>query len=346
MSIDSKVPPPCDGRTAGSGDPSWRDGKLRLECAPPQPRPSCRPSCCWFLLGVAAPGLAQPDPDSGWIDLTAAGLEQGWRQLGGAAEYSLEDGVVVGTAVIETPNSFLATTEEYGDFALQLEFRIDEGLNAGVQNPPVTADPDYRNGTVHGYQVEIDPSGRAWSAGIYDEARRGWLFPLSVNPAASRAFRQGRLEPPLHRGDRPRDPDLAEQRTGDVPDRRDDAARLHRLAGPLGRAGAGWTAGSLPKRPAANRRPRAERTVVPVHRRHAAEPAIGSRSGVGLEAALRRREHGCLAGRPPRGFSRDGLGDPRRRVDGPCVGAGRAARRRHRDPRDVFRFPSSSWSSG
>ncbi len=142
------------------------------------------------LLGVAAPGLSQPDPDSGWIDLTAGGLEEGWRQLGGAAEYALEDGVVVGTAVIETPNSFLATKEEYGDFALQLEFRIDEGLNAGVQIRS-HSDPDYWNGAVHGYQVEIDPSERAWSAGIYDEARRGWLFPLSVNPAASRAFRQG-----------------------------------------------------------------------------------------------------------------------------------------------------------
>ena len=142
------------------------------------------------LLGVAAPGLAQPDPDSGWMDLTAGGLEQGWRQLGGAAEYSLEDGVVVGTAVIETPNSFLTTTEEYGDFALQLEFKIDEGLNAGVQIRS-HSDPEYRNGTVHGYQVEIDPSGRGWSAGIYDEARRGWLFPLSVNAEASRAFRQG-----------------------------------------------------------------------------------------------------------------------------------------------------------
>lgn len=142
------------------------------------------------LLGLAAPGLAQPDPDSGWIDLTAGGLEEGWRQLGGAAEYALEDGVVVGTAVIETPNSFLATKEEYGDFALQLEFWIDEGLNAGVQIRS-HSDPDYWNGVVHGYQVEIDPSERAWSAGIYDEARRGWLFPLSVNPAASRAFRQG-----------------------------------------------------------------------------------------------------------------------------------------------------------
>ena len=34
-------------------------------------------------------------------------------------------------------------------------------------------------GRVHGYQVEIDPNKpeRMWSGGIYDEARRGWLFP-------------------------------------------------------------------------------------------------------------------------------------------------------------------------
>ena len=147
-------------------------------------------SCVLLLIVVAVPGLAQPAPDSGWIDLTAGGLEEGWRQLGGAAEYTLEDGVVVGTAVIETPNSFLATEKEYGDFALQLEFKIDEGLNAGVQIRS-HSDPAYRNGTVHGYQVEIDPSERAWSAGVYDEARRGWLYPLAANPAASQAFRQG-----------------------------------------------------------------------------------------------------------------------------------------------------------
>ena len=150
---------------------------------------SLRFSVLLSLAAAAAPGLAQPAPESGWIDLTAAGLEEGWRQLGGAAEYTLEDGVVVGTAVIETPNAFLATEKEYGDFALQLEFKIDEGLNAGVQIRS-HSDPDYRNGTVHGYQVEIDPSERAWTAGVYDEARRGWLYPLAANPAASRAFRQ------------------------------------------------------------------------------------------------------------------------------------------------------------
>lgn len=166
------------------------DGKLRtmLQAS------SSSSASCWFtpflLACVAMPTFGQPAPDSGWIDLTAGGLEHGWRQLGGEAEYALDGDTIVGTAVIETPNSFLATTEEYGDFALQLEFKVDEGLNAGIQIRS-HSDPDYRNGTVHGYQVEIDSSERAWTAGIYDEARRGWLFPLSLNPAASRAFRQG-----------------------------------------------------------------------------------------------------------------------------------------------------------
>ncbi|MBU1821019.1 MAG: DUF1080 domain-containing protein, partial [Bacteroidetes bacterium] len=49
--------------------------------------------------------------------------------------------------------------------------------------------PDYNNGRVHGYQVEIDPSARGWAAGIYDEARRGWLYPGDLNPAAKNAFK-------------------------------------------------------------------------------------------------------------------------------------------------------------
>jgi hypothetical protein len=44
---------------------------------------------------------------------------------------------------------------------------------------------------VHGYQAEIDPSDRRYSGGIYDEARRGWLYPLSLNPMGQKAFRNG-----------------------------------------------------------------------------------------------------------------------------------------------------------
>ncbi|MHC4908252.1 MAG: family 16 glycoside hydrolase [Planctomycetota bacterium] len=114
----------------------------------------------------------------------------GWTQRGGKATYTAEDGAIVGRTAPNQPNSFLCTEELYGDFVLELEFKVDDELNSGVQIRSEST-PEYRNGRVHGYQVEIDPSTRAWSAGIYDESRRGWLAPLETNEAARRAFRNG-----------------------------------------------------------------------------------------------------------------------------------------------------------
>jgi len=111
----------------------------------------------------------------------------GWKQLNGNAKFEVIDGVIEGTSVKGEPNSFLATEKTYGNFILELEFWTDDDMNAGVQIRSLSKE-DYRNGRVHGYQVEIDPSGRAWTAGIYDEARRGWLYDLRFNEAARNAF--------------------------------------------------------------------------------------------------------------------------------------------------------------
>lgn len=89
---------------------------------------------------------------------------------------------------MNTPNTFLATKKTYGDFILEFDFKIDDGLNSGVQLRSESK-KDYQNGRVHGYQFEIDPSERAWSGGIYDEARRNWLYPLTQNPSAKSAFK-------------------------------------------------------------------------------------------------------------------------------------------------------------
>ncbi len=116
----------------------------------------------------------------------------GWRQLGGKAPYAIVDGAIVGTTVAETPNSFLATEKTYGDFILEFEVRQDVGpTNSGVQFRSVS-DPAINNGRVHGYQFELDPSARAWTGGIYDEARRGWLYPGTLNPAARGLYQYGR----------------------------------------------------------------------------------------------------------------------------------------------------------
>ncbi len=112
----------------------------------------------------------------------------GWEQLNGEAKYEVKDGLIVGTTVMNTPNSFIRTNETYKDFIFEVELLIENKMNSGVQFRSLS-DPSYRDGRVHGYQCEVDPSARAWSGGIYDEGRRGWLYPLTYNPKARTAFK-------------------------------------------------------------------------------------------------------------------------------------------------------------
>jgi len=113
----------------------------------------------------------------------------GWKQLGGKAIYEAKNGEIVGTTVPDQPNSFLTTEKMYGDFILELELLVDNSMNSGIQIRSESK-ADYLNGRVHGYQVEIDPSDRAWSGGLYDESRRGWLYPLDINPKGKTAFKK------------------------------------------------------------------------------------------------------------------------------------------------------------
>ena len=138
------------------------------------------------MLCFCATVSAQGD----WEPLFNGKNLKGWKKLNGAAESRIEDGAIVGVSRVNTPNTFLCTDKTYGDFILELSFKVDEGLNSGVQFRS-NSKPDYRNGQVHGYQYEIDPSARAWSGGIYDEGRRGWLYPMTKNPCAQKAFKPG-----------------------------------------------------------------------------------------------------------------------------------------------------------
>ena len=115
----------------------------------------------------------------------------GWAVLNGTAPYTVEDGAIVGRTVVKSPNSFLATSRTFGDFIVEMEIRqLDGPSNGGVQFRSESR-PDYNNGRVHGYQFEIDPSERAWTGGIYDEARRGWLYTGNLNPGAQKAYKYG-----------------------------------------------------------------------------------------------------------------------------------------------------------
>lgn len=128
---------------------------------------------------------AQQEP---WVDLFDGKDLGGWEQIGGVATYSVVNGAIVGTTVDSTPNSFLRTEELYSDFILEYEVKLSAETNSGVQIRS-NSFPEFENGRTHGYQVEIDPSERAWTGGIYDEARRGWLHPLKDMPAARAAYK-------------------------------------------------------------------------------------------------------------------------------------------------------------
>ena len=146
-------------------------------------------STCLAVLGaLSVPAVAQAD--EGWVTLFDGKTTAGWVQRGGKAAYTVEDGALVGRTVLGESNSFLCPPKEYADFVLEFEVWVDPKVNSGVQVRSASR-PDYRDGVVHGYQVEIDPSERAWSGGIYDEQRRGWLANPKDDPAARKAFEVG-----------------------------------------------------------------------------------------------------------------------------------------------------------
>lgn len=139
-----------------------------------------------FILTVLLTYGQEPN----WENLFNGKDLKGWTRLNGTAEYKVKDNTIIGVAKKGSPNTFLATDKKYGDFILEFEFKVDDDFNSGVQIRSESLE-DYNDGRVHGYQYEIDPSPRAWSAGIYDEARRGWLYPLTTNSAAQKAFKRG-----------------------------------------------------------------------------------------------------------------------------------------------------------
>ncbi len=139
-------------------------------------------------LACAVPVIAQDEAP--WKNLFNGENFDGWTKRNGKAEYKIKDDKIVGISQLGTPNTFLCTDKDYEDFILELEVKLEYGLNSGIQIRSESK-ADYRDGRVHGYQVELDPSDRRWTAGIYDEARRGWLNPLTRNPVGTHAFNVG-----------------------------------------------------------------------------------------------------------------------------------------------------------
>jgi hypothetical protein len=111
----------------------------------------------------------------------------GFTKVGGEGEFRVEDGQIVGHGENVKANTFLRTDKTFKDFDFRFQMKFDDLTgNSGMMFRGLQKDG---TGRVFGYQCEHDNGkDRAWTAGLYDEARRGWLFPDKKDARDSAAF--------------------------------------------------------------------------------------------------------------------------------------------------------------
>lgn len=145
-------------------------------------------ACAAVLTGCTHAPTPNQDPPR-WIDLFDGQSLTGWTQVNGEAPYTIVDGVIRGTNVMDSPNSFLATDTVYSDFVLEFDSRSIGDANSGVQFRTDLA-PGTWSGVV-GYQLDIDPTPRRWTGGIYHEGVHLWRHSMARNPACQAAYEHG-----------------------------------------------------------------------------------------------------------------------------------------------------------
>ncbi|MDF1741930.1 MAG: DUF1080 domain-containing protein [Verrucomicrobiales bacterium] len=134
---------------------------------------------------------AKSDSESdGWVELFDGKTLKGWKHSTlGTAKYSVVDGAIHGVTEEGSPNSFLISEKEYGDFEIEFDVKVHDSLNSGIQiRSREKSEADLaasgKNGKpatdlnrFFGPQVELEASP-GQSAYIYGEATgRGWVSP-------------------------------------------------------------------------------------------------------------------------------------------------------------------------
>lgn len=128
-----------------------------------------------FLFSCFSLSAFAVDAD-GFVSLFNGKDLTGWKKVNGTGAFKVDEGSILGYGENIKGNTFLRTDKTYSDFEFSYEFKFDSLKgNSGLQ---FRSNQKNGNGRVYGYQCEAsNTKERVMSAGIYDEARRGWLFP-------------------------------------------------------------------------------------------------------------------------------------------------------------------------
>ncbi len=152
--------------------------------------------------------------NDGWVDLFDGKTLTGWKILnedysyqGNQPEFYVQDGMIICNTKSDVGGGYLVTEKNYDDFILELDVKIDSSLNSGIQcrgqiwqkdtvamylagdAKGTLSQQKFKAGYIWGYQIEVDPSDRAWSGGLYEPGNRGWLVRLTDNEAGRKAFK-------------------------------------------------------------------------------------------------------------------------------------------------------------
>jgi hypothetical protein len=140
-----------------------------------------------IILLLAIPSFAQTN----WVPLFNGNDLSAFEKRNGTAEYKVEGNQIIGTSKLGSKSTYLCTKKRYSDFILEVDVKIEVGLNSGIQFRSNSVET-YKNAAVHGYQAEMEASGsRKWSGGIFDQGRRGWVYPVTMNEPGREAFKTG-----------------------------------------------------------------------------------------------------------------------------------------------------------
>ena len=124
--------------------------------------------CVMVAVAAGAQGV-----EEGFVPLFDGKTLDGWVRRGGEAQYTVEDGTIVGRVHDARRNTFLCTEKAYGDFILRMDFKF-EGDNSGVQFRSLVGRGKDGAEYIYGYQAEI--ATPELTARIHDEHRRGFKF--------------------------------------------------------------------------------------------------------------------------------------------------------------------------